>query len=100
MWSELLERESLAVLTPWIRGAKHLPTDGDLTRIKTFSKKVYITALPSRILGKKKPEMIVRRLHTPQISELRGWGHVRARRRLTENGWRVELEGDAVAVPA
>ncbi len=100
MWSELLEDQALAILTPWIRGAQHLPTDGDLERLKTFSKKVYITALPSRILVKKKQDKMVRQLHGPQISELRGWGHVRARRRLTEQEWRVELEGDAVAATA
>jgi len=100
MWSLLLERDSLAVLTPWIRGAKHLPTEGDLERIRKFSKKTYITALPSRILGRKKPDKILKQLHSAEISELRGWGHVRARRLLTEAQWRVELEGDAIAVTA
>lgn len=98
MWSELLESNPLAILTPWIRGGKHLPTDADLERIKTFANGVYITAMPSHILAKTKPEKMVRRLHSSRISELRGWGHVRARRRLTEHEWRVELEGDAVAV--
>jgi beta-lactamase superfamily II metal-dependent hydrolase len=98
MWSELLDSDALAVVTPWIRGAKSLPTDQDLLRIKALSRHVYITALPSRITARKRPDMMVRRLHTPQISELRAWGHVRARRRLMEPEWRVELEGDAVAV--
>jgi hypothetical protein len=98
MWSELLEPDALAILTPWIRGAKSLPTDQDLARIKTLSKHVYITAWPSRLLAKTRPDMMIRRLHGSPISELRGWGHVRARRRLVEHQWRVELEGDAVAV--
>ncbi len=50
------------------------------------------------VLAKMKPEKMIRRLHSSQISELRGWGHIRARRRLTKPEWRVELEGDAVAV--
>jgi beta-lactamase superfamily II metal-dependent hydrolase len=97
MWSELLQGQALAILTPWVRGAKHLPTDEDLARLKTFSKNVYITALPSRILVRKRPDKMVKRLHGAQISEIRGWGHVRARRSLSEQEWRVELEGDAVS---
>lgn len=97
MWSDLLEDQALAILTPWIRGAKYLPTDEDLKRIKSFSNRVFITALPSRLLVRKRPDKLVRRLHGSRISELRGWGHVRARRRLAQSEWRVELDGDAVA---
>jgi beta-lactamase superfamily II metal-dependent hydrolase len=98
MWSELLERDVLAVLTPWIRGAKYLPTEADIQRIVSLSKKVYITAMPASTIAKKKADKAIRRVHGANISELRGWGHVRARRRLTENDWRVELDGGAAAV--
>lgn len=98
MWSELLEPNSLAVLTPWIRGGKYLPTDADLVRMKAFSTEVYITAMPAQARAKVKPDKMIRRLHDSDISELRGWGHVRARRRSTESKWRIELDGQAVAV--
>jgi hypothetical protein len=98
MWSELLEADSIAVVTPWIRGARSLPTDDDLKRLKAFTKNVYVTAMPSRIIARKKPDRMIRRLHGAEILEVRGWGHIRARRRLSEPHWRVELEGDATAV--
>ena len=98
MWSELLETDPLAIVTPWIRGRRALPTDGDLQRMKALSKKLYITTMPSKLLARKKPQGILRKLHDAEISEVRGWGHIRARRRLTERDWRVELTGDAVAI--
>jgi beta-lactamase superfamily II metal-dependent hydrolase len=98
MWSKLLDPDCLAIITPWIRGRKRLPTDADIARIRSQTNKAYITALPSQVVSAKKQDQLVRKLHGAQISELRGWGHVRARRRLDESSWRVELEGDAVAI--
>jgi hypothetical protein len=100
MWSDLLEPDCLAILTPWVRGAKMLPTQADLERLVEYSNHQYITALPSRVLSKKKPEKMVRRLHDAPIEEVRGWGHVRARRGPGEGSWRVELAGDAVRISA
>jgi beta-lactamase superfamily II metal-dependent hydrolase len=97
MWSDLLDDQALAVLTPWIRGLRHLPTDDDLNRLKKLSTKVYLTALPARVLSSKKVDKIVKRLHGAPIKVVRGWGHVRARRKLMEAEWRVELDGEAVA---
>lgn len=98
MWSSLLEPDALAILTPWIRGSKRLPTDADLARLVSFSKNVYITALPSRAAVTLKADKITRRLHAAPITGLRGWGHIRARRRSTESSWRVDLDGDATQV--
>jgi hypothetical protein len=54
--------------------------------------------MPGAVLKKVKPDKMVSRLHGDRISEIRGWGHVRARKRSAESEWRVELEADAVAV--
>jgi hypothetical protein len=43
-------------------------------------------------------ERMLRKLHSNKVEELRGWGQVRARRHLKEKDWRIELDGDAVAV--
>ena len=98
MWSELLEPDCLALLTPWVLGGNHLPTNEDLSRIRSRSASAYITARPESMFARKKSEKFVDKLHGAAISELRGWGHIRARRRLTEDRWRIELDGTAVAV--
>ena len=55
--------------------------------------------MPSLTRVKKDPavEKLVRKLHGERIEELRGWGHVRARRRAA-GAWLVEVDGDAVEV--
>lgn len=100
IWSELVEDDPIAIVAPWARGTKFLPTNEDLQRLRSYAR-VYLTAVPSLVRVQKDPELdrMIRRLHGNRISELRGWGHVRLRRRLDETEWRVELDGDAVDVP-
>lgn len=100
MWSQLAVSNALAVLAPWARGTKFLPTDEDLGRLRSVAGRVYITAVPSlaRVRKDRELEKMIRRLHGENISKLRGWGHVRLRRRLDEPEWRVELDGDATTV--
>ncbi len=100
MWMELLESDSIAIVTPWIRGKNHLPTQADLERLAATSSEIYITGLPARLLAKRKLDSVVRKVHDADVFEVRGWGHVRARRRVGSPGWRVELDGDAVRLPA
>jgi len=97
-WSELTS-EALAVLTPWTKGANYLPKQDDLDRIRGVADRVFLTAMPSLTRVKKDPavEKLVRKLHGERIEELRGWGHVRARRRAA-GAWLVEVDGDAVEV--
>jgi hypothetical protein len=100
MWTELAEGDPITVLTPWMGGAKFLPNEKDLQRLCEFSSRVFLTAVPSLVRAKKDPELdrMIRRLHGERISELRGWGHVRALRRLNADQWHVDMYGDAVAV--
>jgi hypothetical protein len=100
MWRVLAEAGALAVLTPWARGANFLPTMEDLDRLRSVAGRLYLTAVPSlgRVRKDRDLERMIRRLHGDQISELRGWGHVRLRRGLEEPEWRVALAGDARAV--
>ncbi len=96
-WSDLVDRDPVAVVSPWARGKHFLPTAEDLTRLRSFSNKLYVTSLPSQTRARHDPEVekLVRRLHGNRISQLRGWGHVRARMRAGEQDWRVETFGDA-----
>ena len=44
IWSEMLHSEPVAALTPWQKGGRALPTEGDVRRILSFTKKAYATA--------------------------------------------------------
>jgi hypothetical protein len=102
IWQTLAEQQPVAIVTPWSRGTRFLPTEPDLGRLAALSDKVYLTAVPSlaRVKEDAAVNKLVRRLHGERITELRGWGHVRARRRTGETEWRIHLDGDAVRVGA
>jgi len=102
IWSSLCEPDPIGVLTPWTRGKHYLPSQEDLNRLRSHCDQLYLTATPSLKRASKDHELerMIRRLHGDQITELRGWGHVRARRRAGETSWRVDLNGDAIAVVA
>jgi beta-lactamase superfamily II metal-dependent hydrolase len=100
-WTDCVNDQVIAILTPWSRGARHLPTDTDLTRLRAVANDVYLTAMPAlaRVEVNHEVQRLLRRLHGDKaVSELRGWGQVRARRRNGADSWEVELEGDAVKV--
>lgn len=100
MWQELLDDDVVAIVSPWARGAKFLPTAEDLNRMRALCRELYLTAPPALTRVHKDPDLerMLRKVHGEKILELRGWGHVRARRRLGEGAWRVDLDGDAAAV--
>ena len=100
IWTELMAPDSLAIVTPWNRGRGHLPGEEDLDRIRSVAKDVYITAMPRlrRVHKTAEVDRLINRLHGRDLHELRGWGHVRARRKYGEDGWRVEKFGDAELV--
>jgi hypothetical protein len=97
VWSELADADPVAVVTPWVLAGGHLPTQADLDRLRGVTGRLYLTAMPT--LGKAQKDPAVERLVTKvagiSIQELRGWGHVRARRRPDEGAWRVDCDGDA-----
>ncbi len=99
-WTDLAEDQVVAIVTPWVKGGRHLPTQQDLSRIRRLTKRAYLTAMPSFPRAKMDSQLqtMIRKLHADKLVELGGWGQVRARRRLTERDWRIELGGNAIAV--
>ena len=93
----MVDDDAIAIVTPWILAGGHLPTEDDLARLRGVAERVYLTAMPT--FGRVKKDSAVEKLITKvagvRIEELRGWGHVRARRKPDEAVWRVELDGDA-----
>ena len=100
MWDDLLEDGVIAVITPWARGGLFLPTEADLSRLRALTSQVYVTALPRLVKARKDAELqkLLRKLGADDLKQLRGWGQVRARRRLNAAEWTVEVFGDARAV--
>lgn len=82
IWSNLLKKEHLSVLTPWALGNKYLPTLDDIKRICSLSQNSLITAIPNKI-KKIKREQIVEKEHkaTTRNSRIKdsSYGHVRVR---------------------
>lgn len=97
MWAEIVDPDPIAIVTPWVLGGGHLPTEADLQRLQDVPARVFLTAMPT--LGRVRKDSAVEKLITNvagiRLEELRGWGQVRARRRREETSWRVELFGDA-----
>lgn len=97
VWEEIVDDDALAIVTPWVLAGGHLPTEADLERLRGVADHVYLTAMPT--LGRVRKDSAVEKLITKvagiRLEELRGWGHVRARRRPGETSWRVDLDGDA-----
>ena len=103
VWSDLLIPQPYAVLTPYARGSKHLPTEVDIERITGLTKHAYITAPPAR-RRQRWTNPVVRgmvRNATKEIHNVHAnWGHLRLRCKLTapSNSWQVELFGGACSL--
>jgi hypothetical protein len=102
MWDELVEPGAVAILTPFSNGNVHRPAPEDIERICALGVDLYATALPELTRAKLDHAVAraVKRSHGGDVMELRGWGHVRGRRRLRAAAWTVEIEGDAVQLGA
>lgn len=99
-WTELADKGGVAIVTPWTRGGNYLPTSADLSRLRSLAEPLLLTATPRVSRARKNPELekMIRRLHGERVSELVGWGHVRARMRSSEGAWRIDLADDATSV--
>ena len=97
VWRRMLEPEPFAVLAPWRRGNKALPTPDDVARILSRTMTAYASADP-RQLADNRDELLAR---TPlgtsvRLRSKRGrMGLVRLRRTPREELWRVDLFGPA-----
>ena len=98
VWTRMLVSEAVAVLTPWRRGGRELPTPADVRRIRSCTPNAYATAkhYPT---GRTRAGMVDRTLRELGVT-LRGVptssGAIRLRRRLgADADWRVETFGTA-----
>lgn len=100
VWTELLYRDPVAILSPFRSGGTFLPSPTDADRIRNLTPNAYITA-PSQRTQHKWGNKVVRDMvrettRTIQNADY-GWGHVRIRSRVADgNQWEVELFGNAM----
>jgi beta-lactamase superfamily II metal-dependent hydrolase len=98
-WSELLVQQPAAVLTPYNRGSKKLPTEQDVQRILRHSPDTFSTARFTSVAPKRLDRAVERSLEEGNIklrsSEIR-MGHVQFRKKLGAASWEAVLLGNAV----
>lgn len=101
VWSQLLEAQPIAMLTPWRLGAGHLPKSRDVCRILSRTPRAYVTTRQASAgkAGRRRPPVVNRTLREAGARLQRvatSSGAIRLRRRLgAETDWTVELFGTA-----
>ena len=104
IWRELLLPDPPAVTTPFIHGDLRLPRETDIERIKTRTRRAYLTAPPREGKPIRRPGLVDKmiRQFAPSLRPIDArQGHARLRRNLEpqiDPEWRIELFGDAYAL--
>lgn len=101
VWTQLLATDPHAILTPFARGRKPLPSVDDIARIVNLTPNASMTS-PARLSRERWRNRVVRDfvndVTREMISVNHGWGQIRLRRRLTGGSaapWELTLLGDA-----
>ncbi len=99
VWTELLDENPIAVLTPWRLGGQHLPQKSDIARILSLTPHAYSTAAPGSLAPTKLNSRVRKSLSERNIKLSLAHprvGHIRLRRKVTESAWRIEKFGTAI----
>lgn len=102
VWTEMLEDNPVAVLTPFDNGKTVLPTKEDVLRICSLTNEAYsTTAITKRRIRTKKRDQTVEKTIKETVRNIRqlhtSMGHVRVRIK-PSNTRKVELFGDALSL--
>ena len=101
VWNTMLASKTWAVVTPWIKGGKYLPTTADRQRLKSLAHKVYLTSDKPLNIKKKYPRDVVKHVLASGIrfsSAIYAGGHVTLRWAPPEPTPMETLENGAVAI--
>lgn len=99
VWSEMLLGEPIALLAPWQRGGRELPTEGDVQRILSYTPAAYSTTL--RISRRARAgDSAVQRTIMEMGANIRrigsSFGMIRLRKKSdVQTAWNVEIIGSA-----
>ena len=98
VWHRMLDGDPFAVLTPWRRGNRFLPTDADVRRILSRTPSAYTTAKGDTVRPTRRDSAVERAIRESGIRLRRtpASSAVRLRRPIASHThWRVELFGSA-----
>jgi hypothetical protein len=101
-WTDMLQTEPMAALTPFVRGNVKLPTENDVNRICSRTPKAYATAVPRQRQVRGRSNTVDRTIRETVrwIGEVyTSQGQIRLRKKILasgENDWHVKLFGDAL----
>jgi hypothetical protein len=99
IWNEMLVKEPVAGLTPFVHGDVHLPTPAGVADIKKHTSQAFLTSSAAPSSGVPGPALQGLREATTNIQELPiAHGHVRLRKPAGASSWTVDLFGEAVAL--
>ena len=99
VWNEMLVIEPIAMLTPWRRGERELPTDSDIRRISSFTQTAYATTSRKNPVNRGRSKAVERTIRETGATVRRmviSPGVVRLRKKLrSQVHWDVETLGAA-----
>ena len=98
VWKEMLDTDPVAVLTPWLRFGRSLPTQRDAQRILSHTPNAYSTARTSSSATRRSTavERTIRESGIKLRRLVLSPGAIRLRRRIdSPAGWEVEMFGPA-----
>lgn len=102
IWSELLVKEPLALLTPYRAGTKTVPSSSERQRILQLTNEAYITASPIYPSGSGPSQRIMASIGSlaRNVQFVDSVGQVRARSSINETKWHVEVLAPAEKLKA
>ena len=101
VWDELLLNNPYAILTPFNRGHKKIPTIGDIDRINSHTEKAYSTSSFSGSSIKiGRPYAVVKTIRETvgkvrTLSQSTGWVRIRSEGNDIPNSWKLDLSENA-----
>lgn len=97
VWEKMLEKEPIAVLTPFIKGKVNLPTRQDIKRIYARTENAYTTSIPEYKIKSKRPKIVEKQIQEIVRSIYKvpySTGQIRLRIK-KKSHWTTELFGNA-----
>jgi beta-lactamase superfamily II metal-dependent hydrolase len=100
VWQKILTTQPFAVISPYRRGRKALPSDTDLNRISSLTSNVFVTSQPVGGAARFTDRMVANFVKeaTKGINAISSnWGQVRLRKKISsaDDSWEYALFGSA-----
>lgn len=100
VWNKMLIPNPVAILTPYNRSSK-LPTPTDISRINSYSNKIFTTQVLQRVRKTSRPVHVEKMIKETAVAlELinKNIGHIRASLSSESSEWEIELNNGASAL--